>query len=598
MCGVAGIMAYGAEAPRPEESELLAMREHMRARGPDGAGLWRSLDDAVLLAHRRLAILDLSARAAQPMSSEDGRFVIVFNGEIYNYRALRAELEARGERFLTTSDTEILLRLFAREGIAMLARLRGMFAFAIYDATERRLHLARDPYGVKPLYYADDGRSFRFASQVKALLAGGGVDRRIDNGGVAGFCLLGSVPEPFTLYEAISAVPAGCFLSVDARGVRAAQPFASIAQRLASVAPQPRISRREHVKAALRESVAAHLVADVDVGLFLSGGVDSGALLGLMRDCGVSRLRAVTLAFEEFSGLREDEAPMAARIAAHYGAQHSVRRVSQGEFEADLPALLAAMDQPSIDGVNMWFVAKAAREAGLKVALSGVGGDELLAGYPSFYEIPFWARMTSLAHRSGVGPWIRRAGAALFPRLFTRNPKLFSLAEYGGSYEGAYLLRRGVLLPHQLASIIGVERAEAGLERLRFYSLARALVTPDPGKPRSRVCALESGLYLRNQLLRDADWAGMAHSVEVRTPFVDYTLLGEIAPFIAGLNRGDGKALLAAAPGKALPRDVLARGKTGFGVPMRAWLGTQAEQRNVSRGWAQQVLAAHVGALS
>ena len=394
MCGLNGIFAYHSAASSPRETELIATREAMRRRGPDGAGMWWSEERRCALAHRRLSILDLSERAAQPMMSEDGRLVVVFNGEIYNYPTLRQELEAEGTCFRTTSDTEVLLHLYARHGAEMLDRLRGMFAFAIWDDERRGLFLARDLYGIKPLYTANDGWTFRFASQVKALLAGGGVSNDPEPAGLVGFHLFGSVPEPFTLYREIRPLPAGHSQWVDAAGPREPRPYASVAAILAkgAMSPVPAGELEDRVRAAVLDSVRAHLLADVEVGIFLSAGVDSGALLGLMRDAGQQEIRAITLAFEEFSGTPEDEAPLAAQVAKRYGAEHIVRRVSEREFREDLPAILEAMDQPSIDGVNTWFVSKAAKEAGLKVALSGLGGDELLAGYPSFVDVPRWRR--------------------------------------------------------------------------------------------------------------------------------------------------------------------------------------------------------------
>ena len=239
MCGISGIFAYHAAATAPDEAELLATRDAMRARGPDGSGAWWSADRRCGLGHRRLAILDLSDRASQPMASADGKIVVTFNGEIYNYRVLRAELEAAGVRFRTTSDTEALLHLYARDGAAMVHRLRGMFAFAIWDERRRELFLARDPYGIKPLYTANDGWTFRFASQVKALLAGGGVSRDPEPAGIAGFHLFGSVPEPFTLYRDIRALPAGHTQRIDMAGPREPQPFANLAAILAKGAAKP-----------------------------------------------------------------------------------------------------------------------------------------------------------------------------------------------------------------------------------------------------------------------------------------------------------------------------------------------------------------------
>src|SRR5215831_4796604 len=314
MCGVNGIFAYHPAANAPDKAELLATRDAMRARGPDGSGLRWSSDRRCGLGHRRLSILDLSDRASQPMASADGKLVITFNGEIYNYSALRAELEVAGANFRTTSDTEALLHLYARHGAAMVHRLRGMFAFAIWDEIRRELFLARDPYGIKPLYTANDGWTFRFASQVKALLAGGRISHDVEPAGIAGFHLFGSVPEPFTLYRDIRALPAGHMQRVDAAGPREPVPFTKLAAILAEGAshPAPITELRERLRAAVLDSVRAHLLADVEVGIFLSAGVDSGALLGLMRDAG-QRIRAITLAFDEFQGTEEDESVFAAR---------------------------------------------------------------------------------------------------------------------------------------------------------------------------------------------------------------------------------------------------------------------------------------------
>ena len=305
------------------------------------------------------------------MTSEDGRSVVVFNGEIYNYPRLRVELEAKGARFRTTSDTEALLHLYARYGAEMVHQLRGMFAFAIWDEVRRGVFLARDPYGIKPLYTANDGWTFRFASQVKALLAGCHVSRDPEPAGIVGFHLFGSVPEPFTLYRDIRALPAGHTQWIDAAGPREPKPFSNLAEILARGAanPAPAAEISERVRAGVLDSVRAHLLADVEVGIFLSAGVDSGALLGMMRDAGQHEIRAITLTFAEFHGTSEDEAPLAERVSKQYGARHIVRSLSEQEFIRDLPAIFEAMDQPSIDGVNTWFVSKAAKEAGLKVAI-------------------------------------------------------------------------------------------------------------------------------------------------------------------------------------------------------------------------------------
>jgi len=595
MCGLNGIFAFHSAAGAPKEAELLATREAMSARGPDGAGSWWSEGRRCGLAHRRLSIIDLSDRALQPMLSSDGRLAIVFNGEIYNYAELRRELELKGQRFRTTSDTEVLLVLYALEGESMVARLRGMFAFAIWDAEKGGLFLARDPYGIKPLYTCSDGGTFRFASQVRALIAGGAVAREPSSAGVVGFHLWGSVPEPHTLYRDIFAFPPGHTQFVDAKGPREPRAYASIAKVLADGARQeaPIAETGQRIRDAVLESVRAHLVADVEVAVFLSAGVDSGALLGLMRDAGQEKIRAITLEFEEFRGSAEDERPLAAEVAKLYGAEHIVRTVSEAEFKASLDQILLDMDQPSIDGVNTWFVAKAAREAGLKVALSGVGADELLAGYPSFDDIPRWVRL--LRAPSAI-PGIGRAARALLGLLSvgSRSPKSLGMLEFGGSYAGAYLLRRCLYLPFELDRVLDPELVVDGLRRLDPLGAVKASMSPISSSPISRVSALESVNYMRNQLLRDSDWAGMAHSIEIRTPFVDIDLLRQLAPVVPHLSARRGKLALAAAPTQPLPDAIVDRPKTGFGVPTGQWLGGSISSRTkgrASREWALEVFA-------
>ena len=301
MCGIAAQFAYRSSAPDP--AALTAACDRMAPRGPDADGFWSGADGRVGLGHRRLSIIDLSEGGAQPMEVDGGAATIVFNGEIYNYEALKRDLEARGHRFRSTSDTEVLLRLYRDKGEAFVEDLRGMFALALWDAERGGLLLARDPYGIKPLYVADDGRTIRAASQVKALLAMGGVDTEPDPAGHAGFFLWGHVPEPHTLYRGVRAFPPGHTQWVDGDGARPPRPFASVTDALedAERSTPPAGDPAALVREALLDTVRAHLVADVDVGVFLSAGLDSTALAGLAAEAG-GRLRTVTLGFEEYAG--------------------------------------------------------------------------------------------------------------------------------------------------------------------------------------------------------------------------------------------------------------------------------------------------------
>jgi asparagine synthase (glutamine-hydrolysing) len=504
----------------------------------------------------------------------------------------------------------VLLQLYARHGRDMVHRLRGMFAFAIWDAKRGGLFLARDPYGIKPLYTANDGWCFRFASQVKALLAGGQISHDPEPAGIVGFHLFGSVPEPFTIYRDIRALAAGHTQWVDTIGPREPKSFASLAAVVAEGALQKvkADELRSRVRTSVLDSVRAHLVSDVEVGTFLSAGIDSGALLGLMADAGQRGVRAITLAFEEFRGTDEDEAPLAARVAAHYGARHVVRCVSETEFHDDLPAILQAMDQPSIDGVNTWFIAKAAREAGLKVAISGLGGDELLAGYPSFVDLPNWRRrFGAIAAIPGLGILSRGLIRTLAPGFARKQPKALGMLGYADSWAGAYLLRRSLFLPHELSGFLDRELVREGMRRLKPLTRLASSLKPDPGSDVGRICVLESAHYMRNQLLRDADWAGMAHGLEIRVPLVDFTLLRGMAPSLQSLKPGAGKDALANAPTMPLPGETVRRAKTGFAVPTARWMNATMDATTSvapskertkgleSRDWSRTVFADQIG---
>lgn len=593
MCGVVALFAYGADAAPVAADELRRIRDHMARRGPDGAGEWVAADGRVGLGHRRLSIIDLRSIADQPMAHDGGRLRIVFNGEIYNYRELRAELVQQGRVFRTESDTEVILQLYDRDGADCVRRLRGMFAFALWDERRRGLLLARDPLGIKPLYVADDGRTVRVASQVKALLAGGRIDRRADAAGHCGFFLWGNIPDPYTLYRGIRALPAGTTQWIDRRGAHAPQRYWDVTETLAAAAASPPGDHREALHAALIDSLRHHFVADVPVGVFLSAGLDSTTIAALATEDGADNLRTLTLGFREYAGRENDETRLAELVAIQRHTRHTTRWVAASEFAQDRAALMEAMDQPSIDGTNTYFVAKAAHEAGLKVALSGLGGDEIFAGYPSFRQVPRLVRLLGpFAGLGGFGRAVRRATA---PWLKNRvPPKYPGLLEYGTSFAGAYMLRRCLFMPWELDELLPREMVRDGLAELDTLArLARGIERLD--NPRLKVTALEIAWYMRHQLLRDSDWAGMAHSLEIRVPLVDATLLARLATLLAGPappSKGD----MADTCRTPLPAPVRHRAKTGFVVPVQEWVqgetaGAPAAAARGFRGWARLVYA-------
>ena len=579
MCGFIGAFGDGKELL--DSAALRRALDRMRRRGPDDEGTW--LGEGVVLGHRRLAILDLDPRAAQPMQSSCGRYVIVFNGEIYNFRALRRDLEIRGVTFRTTSDTEIILALFAAEGEAMLPKLHGMFALAIWDCIARRAFIARDPYGIKPLYITEAPGTVMVASQVKALLATGGVSREPDPRGQAGFWMLGSVPEPHTWFRDVRALPAGHCAWIELGRLGPVRCWHDIGDAWRGTDQQDAavqdVARR--VQAALRESVARHLVADVPVGVFLSGGIDSGALAGLMVEAGARELEGVTIAYDEFAGRHEDEAPVAARLAAHYGIRHTVRRVTRNEFLTDLPRILDAMDQPSIDGINTWYASKAVAERGLKVVVSGVGGDELFQGYPSFRQLPrlvaAWLRLSRVP-----GAMTLANAAARLQARRSDNGRWNYAPQWARTIAGAWWLRRSICSPNELGAMMGPELAAVALQDFDVDHWVQTMTGPLPDNSPLALGQIESMSYLRNQLLRDSDWASMDHSVELRTPLVDAFLLQQVQPWLQSFSDWPSKKLLAEAPIKPLPHSMVKRKKTGFGIPVNSWL-TQVPSKGRTR---------------
>ena len=564
MCGIAGLI--GAEPGSFAER----VRPAIAHRGPDDAGTWENA--TTCLVQTRLAILDLSPSGHQPMASPCGRWQLVFNGEIYNHASLRQRLEAEGERFRGSGDTEVLLRWMARRGRSGLADLRGMYAFCLVDTQEGSALLARDPHGIKPLYiWQGAGGELAFASELRALLASGLIPRRPDPEAIAAYLASGSVPEPATLVAGVRRLQAGHWLQWQAGSTRI-EPWWPLPESLlglrnaaGSGQPAPVVDRQEAIaltRSALRNSVAAHMVSDVPVGLFLSAGLDSAALLALAPP----GLHTFTIGFDDPGSEGFDESEPAAKIAALFGADHTPLTLRAEQARTWLPEFLASQDQPSIDGFNTWCVSRLASERGLKVALSGLGGDELFGGYPSFRTVPRLHRW-----RRRLGPLGPRAAAALSRSPGGRDQKRQRLAELfrgAPSLQAAHRCLRGQFTTPEVEAVM----RHWGLPAPQGF-LARASddAPPDGLDPTEGVAWLEGSRYLRNQLLPDSDAMAMATALELRLPYVDATLQGQLAPIVPSLRLAPGKALLQASIPE-LPAWFTNRPKQGFRFPFQLWL--------------------------
>jgi asparagine synthase (glutamine-hydrolysing) len=574
MCGIAGII--GPDPDRVRDT-VRGMTRALSHRGPDDDGLEvRPFGGAWLgLGHRRLSILDLSPLGHQPMAHAATGCRITFNGEIYNFPRLRRALEAEGATFRGGSDTEVLLDGLARHGEAYAKRLEGMYAFAFFDPRGPRLVLARDPAGIKPLYVARAGDTLLFASEVRAILASGLVPRTPSPAAVAGLLAYGSVPQPLTLFEPIRMSPPGSWQVVTPvegkPGAWAAgAPHVWWAPPGPGPAPPPAdavVRTRDLLDVAVRD----HLIADVPVGLFLSAGLDSAAIAGLAARHSRA-VRAFTVGCADQPDF--DELDLAAETAKRHGLLHTAIQVPGHEAEQAARDWLAAADQPSLDGLNVFVISRAVRAHGIKVALSGLGADELFGGYPSFREVPALRRLAR-----AVGWMPRAARRGLAGVLTARKPaavrhKLADMLGGAGEVATLALQRRRVLGDRQLAAL-GLDPARLGLSPNYLPPEAeRGAPSPD-GDPGWAISVIESRFYQTNVLLRDADADGMAHGLEIRVPFLDQRLLewAHRLPGAARFPRGKPpKFLLREAVADLLHPDLLSRPKTGFTLPLRRWM--------------------------
>jgi asparagine synthase (glutamine-hydrolysing) len=564
MCGIAGFVRrdLGADLCGP----LGRMHGAIEHRGPDDRGAWRSPSGHVFFAHTRLSILDPSPAGHQPMQVDGGRFTITYNGEIYNFAALRESLRRDGVPFTSNSDTEVLLRLYQAEGPAFVERLRGMFAFAIWDQRERTCFLARDRFGIKPLYYHEADGVLAFASEVRPLVASGVVPAVLEPQAVFEYFKSGSVPEPLSLIRGVRALEAGHHLTWRDGDATIARYFdvKFSSERFEGDAVAA-------TRAALIDSVRHHFVSDVPVGVFLSGGMDSTAIVALASQTQQGQLRTFSLTFP---GSPLDEGPDARRTAEYFHTDHHEWPVDSATAHSLVEDFLAAADQPSIDGFNTFTVCRVARQHDTKVVLSGLGGDEIFGGYPSFREVPRLAK------------WGQRAALA--------GPLGSAAAWVAGEVGGARLRRAGELisptvdLEHAYAVFRGIYTRDEAMALTRHYAgtsdavvdqvSAETAIDPTPADTISR---LELTRYMRNQLLRDTDVMSMAWGVELRVPFLDSQLFAAVSRIPARQRLAEGKALLLEAVPE-IPAWVAQRPKRGFLFPVWEWLDA---------GWAEKFAA-------
>jgi len=578
MCGICGVIGF--ENPSDATPSLHSMMRAMEHRGPDGNGMFIAPNAA--LGMQRLSIIDLPG-GQQPIWNETATLAVVFNGEIYNFVELRRTLEAAGHVFRTQSDTEVIVHAYESWGENCVRHLRGMFAFAIVEMPQgptgrpHRIFLARDRMGIKPLYHATVKGKFFFASEVRALLASKCVPRQLSRSALSSYLLFGSVGEPMTLVDDVYSLPPGhCgYVSCDA----SAASFRSDAYwGIADVTKGKPAETREaspaaRVRAALEDSVRCHLLADVPLGIFLSSGIDSTALAALASRQR-SGIKTFTVIFpeQEFS-----EAALARSTANHLGTEHSELLLSGDEMQSRIDEAIAAFDQPSVDGINTFFVSWAARQAGLKVALSGLGSDEIFGGYPTFSSTPRVARMMAFA-RLLPSP-LRAAGGATFRSWAGRSAHPDALLKLAGAFSGptdlphSYSFTRTLFPPRSASQLLG-SNPSGGNDPPWWCWMKAATDEAAQLDAFTAVSWLETRSYLVNTLLRDTDTMSMCHSLEVRVPFLDHALVELTLGLPSAVKNRNKvrKALLIEALGDLLPKKIVSQTKRTFTLPWENWL--------------------------
>jgi asparagine synthase (glutamine-hydrolysing) len=582
MCGIAGIIGRLDERNR---AALQRMNDAMLHRGPDESGTWVSAPDdrgwGTLLAHRRLSILDLSPAGSQPMTDPVTGHVVSFNGEIYNFADLRRRLVAEGQEFNSTGDTAVMLRALGLHGPGAVSWLRGMFAFACWDPKQRRLLLARDPLGIKPLYVArapdpGAGWSVAFASELRALLASELLGTpRLDPRAVASAVWNGFVVGPGTAVQGIELLLPGRLIEFDGAGKEIREEdFWSVPNH----APNPTMEE-DHLASILEEGLKLHLASDVPLAVFLSGGVDSSVMANLAQRAAESPIHTFTLAFEE---QELNEGPIARRIAAAIGTEHHEVVLTEPHFVENLEAALDSLDQPTFDGLNAFYMSRAIRAAGFTVALSGTGGDELFGGYTSYRDLPVlqrWSRRTAwvpgslnVAAAELASRFLSRSGKTVPPQ--TRWAKLPEMVRRGDDLLALYQLAYALFLPEFQRELLAPEFAGTLTDGLPLAMRQRITAETRSRTPLSAISVMEQRLFLGERLLRDNDVASMAASLEQRVPLVDQVVFESVdrLPDQARYQPLRRKAMLRRIGLRGLDPALFERPKSGFVLPLDRWI--------------------------
>ena len=579
MCGITGIYNY-LEKPINSRSIIEKIVKIQNTRGPDDRGIWQSECKKICFGHNRLSIIDLSANAKQPFISKDKNFVITFNGEIYNYKEIKKELISNKVYFKSDSDTEVIIEAYKYWGLDFLTKLRGMFAFALWDSSEKKMILARDPFGIKPLYYTKKNSVYYFASEAKSLLSIKDISSSKSDAGIVSYYLWGNIQEPFTLYKDIKSIERGACKILYEDGKDENFAFADIKKTIVDSNALNFKNESDaiyYLKDIIQETVKYHQVSDIPVTFLLSSGIDSNVLLASINDNEKKNCSALTLDFDNKE--IENETFLAQKSASLNKITHHVGKISDDEIKRLTDFFYTKMDLPTNDGLNNFLVSYIAKKKGSKVIISGMGGDEFFFGYPSFKRIPKLNNLLNFFPNSKLINSFFINIVYPFLKKKILNTKYSGIYEYGKNLQSSFLLQRSLFLPHEIKEFLTPETFESGFNELNILENMNNDIEGIQEK-KLALMYLEIKYYLCSKLLRDSDWASMSHSVEMRTPLVDWFFFKKLLPLLKSNININKKTLLKCVDGK-VPKELHYRKKSGFQAPHSTYLNKLSSAKKI-----------------
>ena len=569
MCGISGIFNYSNKYFNGQPV-IKKINDIQSDRGPDDNGIFESNNKKIIFGHTRLSIIDLSKDAKQPFISKDEDYILTFNGEIYNYKELKNELIKMNVSFKSNSDTEVLVESYKMWGTKCLDKLRGMFAFALWDKKKNILFLARDPFGIKPLYYSNIGGIFYFASQIKSLLSIKEISKTKNNESVFNYYLWGNILEPSTIHKDIMSLEKGSYKIININGSIQNFNYANIKESILkseNFTFKNKLESQEYLKEIIDDTVKVHQISDVPVQILLSAGIDSNAILASTNNTFKENLTSLTV---DFGYDNNDETYLASLSSRNNNIKHNIEKISVNESEDLLKKFFKKMDSPTNDGFNSFSASYAAKKSKKKVLLTGVGGDELFSGYPSFNRIP---KITKIMNMLPSNINLKNFYLSKFEKFLKNNrlnTKIAGLFKYGKSVDKAFLLQRSLFLPEEIQEILLSNQNQLNINQLNIFNSIEDDVKGFENM-RISIIYLEIKYYLCAKLLKDIDWTSMSNSIEMRTPLVDWIFFKKIIPLIKS-NIKIGKKDLFNCYSEKLPMEIYKRKKTGFSIPHKKLL--------------------------